>query len=42
MARCKPVERYRIMLPLDLSEQIVPGSFPFAMDYLVDQAVSKA
>jgi len=42
MARCKPIEHCSIMLPLDLSEQIVPGSCPFAMDYLVDQTVSKA
>ena len=36
MARYKPQERPSLMLPVVLSEQIVPGSFAFALDYLVD------
>ena len=37
MARYKPQERNGLLLPVVLSEQIVPGSFAFALDYLVDQ-----
>ena len=29
-------------LPMVLSEQIVPGSFAFALDYLVDNALDLA
>lgn len=36
MARYKPQERNALLLPVVLSEQIVPGSFAFALDYLVD------
>ena len=36
MARYKPQDRNSLMLPVVLSEQIVPGSFAFALDYLVD------
>ena len=36
MARYKPQERDSLLLPVMLSEQIVPGSFAFALDYLVD------
>jgi transposase len=36
MPRYKPIERHSLLLPVDLSEQIVPGSFAFALDYLVD------
>ena len=36
MARYKPQERHSLLLPVVLSEQIVPGSFAFALDYLVD------
>lgn len=36
MPRYEPIERHSLMLPVDLSEQIVPGSFGFALDYLVD------
>ena len=36
MARYKPQGRNSLLLPVVLSEQIVPGSFAFALDYLVD------
>ena len=36
MARYKPQDRHSLMLPVVLSEQIVPGSFAFALNYLVD------
>ena len=36
MARDKPQDRNSLLLPVVLSEQIVPGSFAFALDYLVD------
>ena len=36
MARYKPQDRNSLLLPVVLSEQIVPSSFSFALDYLVD------
>jgi transposase len=36
MARYKPQECNSLLLPVVLSEQIVPGSFAFALNYLVD------
>jgi transposase len=36
MARYKAQDRDSLLLPVVLSEQIVPGSFAFALDYLVD------
>ena len=36
MARCKPVVRDGIFLPVVLAEQIQPGTFEFALDHLVD------
>ena len=36
MARYKPQDRNSMLLPVVLSEQIVRGSFAFALDYLVD------
>jgi transposase len=36
MARYKPQDRNALLLPVVLSEQIIPGSFAFALDYLVD------
>ena len=36
MARYKPQDRNSLLLPVVLSEQIVPGSFAFALNYLVD------
>ena len=36
MPRYKPCDHHALMLPVVLSEQIVPGSFAFALDYLVD------
>jgi len=36
MPRYKPQERNSLMLPVVLSEQIEPGSFAFALDYLVE------
>lgn len=36
MARYKPQDLNSLLLPVVLSEQIVPGSFAFALNYLVD------
>ena len=36
MARYKPQDRNSMLVPVVLSEQIVAGSFAFALDYLVD------
>lgn len=36
MPRYKPVHRDALLLPVILSEQIQPGTFEFALDYLVD------
>mgnify|MGYP006150532919 CR=1 FL=1 len=36
MARYKPQECNSLLLPVVLSEQIIPGSFAFALNYLVD------
>jgi hypothetical protein len=36
MARYKPQDHNSLLLPVVLSEQILPGSFAFALDYLVD------
>ena len=36
MPRYKPVDRSPRFLPVVLSEQIVPGSFEFTLDHLVD------
>ena len=37
MACYKPQDHNSLLLPMVLSEQIIPGSFTFAMNYLVDQ-----
>lgn len=37
MARYKTCDRHSMLLPVVLSEQIVAGSFAFALNYLVDQ-----
>jgi len=36
MPRYKPQAHNSLLLPVVLSEQIVPGSFAFALNYLVD------
>ena len=36
MARYKPQDHNSLLLPVVLSEQIVPGSFAFALNYLID------
>ncbi|KAB2839910.1 MAG: transposase, partial [Burkholderiales bacterium] len=36
MARYKPQDKNNLLLPVILSEQIVPGSFAFAVNYLID------
>ncbi len=36
MPRYKPTDRNSLLLPVVLSDQLVPGSFAFALDYLVD------
>jgi len=42
MPRYKPIERHSLMLAVDLDEQIVPGSYAFALDYLVDHELDLA
>lgn len=42
MARYKPQDRNSLLLPVVLSEQIAPGSFAFALDYLVDNELDLA
>jgi transposase len=36
MPRYKPQERNALLVPVVLSEQVVPGSFAFALEYLVE------
>ena len=36
MARYKPQDHNSLLLPVVLSQQIIPGSFTFALNYLVD------
>ncbi|MBB4844290.1 hypothetical protein HNP55_002826 [Paucibacter oligotrophus] len=36
MPRYKPSDCHALMLPVVLSGQIVPGSFAFALNYLID------
>jgi hypothetical protein len=36
MPRYKPVHRDPLLLPVVLADQIVPGTFEFALDHLVD------
>jgi transposase len=36
MARYKPQDHNSLLLPVVLSDQIIPGSFAFALNYLVD------
>lgn len=36
MPRYKPQDCNSLLLPVVLSEQIIPGSFAFALNYLVD------
>ena len=42
MARYKPRDRNSLLLPVVLSEQILPGSLAFALDYLVDHELDLA
>ena len=42
MPRYKPQVRDSMLLPVVLSEQLVPGSFAFALDYLVDHELDLA
>ena len=39
MARYKPQDRTSLLLPVVPSEQIVPSSLAFALDYLVNNAL---
>lgn len=39
MARYKTVDRSPRLLPVDLSAQLVPGSFEHALDYLIDNEI---
>lgn len=36
MARFKPVQKGLLLLPVDLAQQVLPGSFEQALCYLVD------
>ncbi len=36
MARYKPQDHNSLLLPAVLSDQVVPGGFAFALNYLVD------
>ena len=42
MARYKPVDRSARLLPVVLSEQLLPGSFEFALDHLVDHELDRS
>jgi len=42
MARYKPQDHNSLLLPVVLSEQILPGSFAFALNYLVDHELDLA
>ena len=42
MPRYKPIDRSPRFLPVVLSEQILPGSFEFALDHLVDHELDLA
>lgn len=42
MARYKPQDHNSLLLPVVLSDQIVPGSFAFALNYLVDHELDLA
>jgi hypothetical protein len=42
MARYKPQDHNSLLLPVVLSEQIIPGSFAFALNYLVDHELGLA
>lgn len=42
MARYKPQECNSLLLPVVLAEQITPGSFAFALNYLVDHELDLA
>ena len=42
MARYKSQDHSSLLLPVVLSEQIVPGGVAFALDYLVDNALDLA
>jgi transposase len=42
MARYKPQDYNSLLLPVVLAEQIVPGSFAFALNYLVDHELDLA
>lgn len=39
MPRFKAVDRQPRFIPIDLQAQLVPGSFEFALDYLIDQEI---
>jgi transposase len=42
MPRYKPQESHSLLLPVVLSEQIAPGSFAFALNFLVDHELDLA
>ena len=42
MARYKPQDHNSLLLPVVLSEQIIPGTFAFALNYLVDHELELA
>ena len=42
MPRCKPQDCNSLLLPVVLSEQIIPGRFDFALNYLVDSELDRS
>ncbi|GGX09677.1 IS1182 family transposase [Undibacterium macrobrachii] len=42
MARFKVIDRQPRFIPIDLQAQLTPGSFEFALDYLIDQEIDCA
>ena len=42
MARYKPVDRSARLLPVVLSKQLLPRSFEFVLDHLVDHELDRS
>ncbi len=40
MVRFKPIHRGLKMLPVDFDRQIVPGTFEYALRYLIDHELN--
>ena len=39
MARCKQIDTNPLFLPVDLSRQLLPGTFEFALNHLHDHEI---